>query len=109
MTTDGSNLDPEKQPALTRVDMYQAWRQREGAPLMDKANGTAPFKLERWDRTGRYVLLTRHEGYWRGPAALKRVLIKSVPELATRKLMLQAGDADLVEGRHVLADGLGER
>jgi len=34
MTTDGSNLDPEKQPALTRVDMYQEWRKREGAPLI---------------------------------------------------------------------------
>src|SRR5262245_9153442 len=34
MTTNGSNLDPEKQPALTRLDMYQEWRKREGAPLL---------------------------------------------------------------------------
>ena len=29
-----SSLDPEKQPAVVRVDMYQDWRQREGAPLV---------------------------------------------------------------------------
>jgi len=70
---------------------------REGAPLLDKANGTAPFKLERWDRPGKIVLLARNDSYWRKPAAIKRVIIKVVPELATRKLMLQAGDADFVD------------
>jgi peptide/nickel transport system substrate-binding protein len=79
-----------------------SWRrynnpEKERSWLYEHANGAGPFKLERWDRTGRYVLLSRHDGYWRGPAKLKRVLVKSVPELATRKLMLQAGDADLVE------------
>ena len=27
-------LDPEKQPALVRVDLYEEWRKREGAPLL---------------------------------------------------------------------------
>jgi peptide/nickel transport system substrate-binding protein len=61
------------------------------------ANGTGPFKLERWDRTAKYILLARHDGYWRKPAALKRVLLKAVPEFSTRRLMLQAGDADIIE------------
>jgi peptide/nickel transport system substrate-binding protein len=60
-------------------------------------NGAGPFKLVRWDRTARYTLLERHDAYWRGPAKLNRVLVKTVPELNTRKLMLQAGDADLIE------------
>ena len=34
MGTTGNNLDPEKQPALSRLDMYQEWRKREGAPLV---------------------------------------------------------------------------
>ncbi|TMI80119.1 MAG: hypothetical protein E6H03_08965 [Bacillati bacterium ANGP1] len=34
--------------------------------------------------------------YWRRPAALQRVVIRSVPEFATRRLALQQGDADLV-------------
>ena len=34
MSTASTNLDPEKQPALTRLDLYQEWRKREGAPLV---------------------------------------------------------------------------
>jgi quercetin dioxygenase-like cupin family protein len=34
MSTNGNNLDPEKQPSLTRLDRYQEWRKREGAPLV---------------------------------------------------------------------------
>ncbi|MDX6771134.1 MAG: ABC transporter substrate-binding protein [Elusimicrobiota bacterium] len=79
-----------------------SWRDHNDPPkeksfLYQNMNGAGPFKLARWDRTARMVLLERHEGYWRGPAKLKRVLVKSVPELNTRKLMLQAGDADLIE------------
>ncbi|NNN05903.1 MAG: ABC transporter substrate-binding protein [Elusimicrobia bacterium] len=70
---------------------------KEKSYLFDHMNGAGPFKLARWDRVQRYVLLERHDGYWRGPARLRRVLIKTVPELNTRKLMLEAGDADLIE------------
>lgn len=70
---------------------------KEKSPLYEKMNGAGPFKLSRWDRTARMALLERHDGYWRGPAKLRRVLIKAVPELGTRKLMIQAGDADLIE------------
>jgi quercetin dioxygenase-like cupin family protein len=34
MNTTSNNLDPEKQPALVRVDMYEEWRKREGVPLV---------------------------------------------------------------------------
>ena len=70
---------------------------KEVSYLFDHMNGAGPFKLARWDRAARYTLLERHEGYWRGPAKLRRVLVKSVPDLNTRKLMLQAGDADLID------------
>lgn len=66
-------------------------------PFYERMNGTGPFSLERWDRVGRRVYLKRHDGYWRKPAALKRVILHTVPEFTTRKLMLQAGDADLIE------------
>ncbi|MBI4376975.1 MAG: ABC transporter substrate-binding protein [Elusimicrobia bacterium] len=60
-------------------------------------NGSGPFKLERWDPVAKYVLLVRHDEHWRGPAALRRVAIKTVPEFTTRRLALQAGDLDLIE------------
>ncbi len=64
----------------------------------DKANGTGPFKLERFDRNLKQTILVRHDGYWRGPAKLKTVVVKVIDEFATRKLMIQAGDADSVYG-----------
>ncbi|OGR48777.1 MAG: hypothetical protein A2X40_10230 [Elusimicrobia bacterium GWC2_65_9] len=79
-----------------------AWRAYNDPPkeksyLFEHMNGAGPFKLARWDKTARYVLLDRHDGYWRGGARLKHVLVKAVPELNTRRLMLMAGDADLIE------------
>lgn len=64
--------------------------------LMDAENGTGPFKLERWDRAGRQIVFLRHDAYWRGPARLKRAIVKAVPETSTRILMLQNGDADSI-------------
>src|SRR6266581_5233610 len=34
MSATSNNLDPEQQPAVVRIDMYQEWRKREGAPLV---------------------------------------------------------------------------
>jgi peptide/nickel transport system substrate-binding protein len=62
----------------------------------DHMMGTGPFKFERWDRQTKEVDLTRHDGYWRTPAALRRVVIRSVAEFTTRRLQLQQGDVDIV-------------
>jgi len=64
--------------------------------LYDKENGTGPFRLERWDRANRTVILSRFDGYWRQPAKLARVVFQTVDEPNTRRLMLAAGDADAV-------------
>jgi peptide/nickel transport system substrate-binding protein len=40
------------------------------------------------------VILVRNDAYWRQPARLRRVVIRTVEEVATRVLMLKAGDAD---------------
>lgn len=69
---------------------------KEASPFFVKANGTGPFKLERWDRRNKEFVLVRNESYWRPPAKLAAVVIKSVNEFGTRKLMLQAGDADTI-------------
>jgi peptide/nickel transport system substrate-binding protein len=62
------------------------------------ADGTGPFRLARFDRATKEILLERNDAYWRKPAALKSVVIKVVDEFETRKLMLQAGDADSIYG-----------
>jgi peptide/nickel transport system substrate-binding protein len=70
--------------------------QKQSSPLYERANGTGAFKLARWDRARHQLVLERFDGYWRDPAKLKRVVIKGVPEFSTRKLQLQAGDADII-------------
>jgi len=59
-------------------------------------NGTGPFELERWE-PGVETSLVRNDNYWRAPASFERAIIKVVDEWTTRKLALEAGDADLVD------------
>ncbi|MBI3551360.1 MAG: ABC transporter substrate-binding protein [Elusimicrobia bacterium] len=67
---------------------------KESSPLHEKTNGTGPFKVERWDRATKQFILLRNDAYWRKPARLKRVIVKSVDDANARKLELAAGDAD---------------
>ncbi|HVE13933.1 MAG TPA: ABC transporter substrate-binding protein [Elusimicrobiota bacterium] len=74
---------------------------KESSFLFANANGTGPFLLERRSPEAKEVVLRRFDGYWRGPAKLSRALIKAVDEFATRKLMLQAGDADAIRAERL--------
>jgi peptide/nickel transport system substrate-binding protein len=67
----------------------------ENTTMFTKANGTGPFKLAQWDRQGRQIILERNENYWRKPAALKRIVLRTVEDFGARRLMLQQGDADM--------------
>jgi peptide/nickel transport system substrate-binding protein len=63
-------------------------------PFSTIANGTGPFKLEKF-ANGEEIILARNDAYWKEPAKLERVILKQVPEWGTRFSMMQAGDADL--------------
>ncbi|MEW5938269.1 MAG: ABC transporter substrate-binding protein [Chloroflexota bacterium] len=65
----------------------------ESDPFTTIMNGTGPFKLDHWTQ-GEELVLVRNDAYWREPAKLERVVIKTVDEWGTRYAMLQAGDAD---------------
>jgi peptide/nickel transport system substrate-binding protein len=69
---------------------------KQDSYYQEHENGTGPFKLERWSRDTNEMVQIRFDGYWRGPAKLKRYVTKAVDEFATRKLMLAAGDADAI-------------
>jgi peptide/nickel transport system substrate-binding protein len=58
--------------------------------------GTGPFKLVKWD-PGVEIVMERFDGYHRGAAGVKNVVVKIVEEWTTRKLMFTAGDADIVQ------------
>jgi len=63
----------------------------------DHMNGTGPFKLESWDRQAKQIVLVRNDNYWRKPARLARVVVRTVEEFTTRRLALQQGDADIID------------
>jgi len=65
----------------------------ESDPLTTIMNGTGPFMLDHWTQ-GEELVLVRNDNYWREPAKLERVVIKSIDEWGTRFAMAQAGDAD---------------
>ncbi len=70
--------------------------EKQSSPFFERANGTGPFRLQRWDRRTMEIVLSRNERYWRKPARLARVIVKGINEFSTRKLMLAAGDADSI-------------
>lgn len=63
------------------------------SPLQFIMNGTGPFALEVWN-PGVDISFLRFDDYWQGAANFERVLIKTVDEWSTRKLMLLNGDID---------------
>lgn len=62
------------------------------------AVGTGPYKLERFT-IGEEVVLTKHEDYWRGwdDSKFDKVVIKKISEAATRRQLLEKGEADVVD------------
>jgi peptide/nickel transport system substrate-binding protein len=78
------------------VAKYNNLPKPDGMTLFDKANGTGPFKLERWDRGTKTVTLIRNDTYWRAPAKLRRIVLQNVEEFGPRRLALQNGDADMI-------------
>lgn len=60
--------------------------------------GTGPYMLESWEQGGDLVL-TRFPDYWQGWEGkhFDKVVYRTVPEAATRRQMLEAGQLDIVE------------
>lgn len=65
-------------------------------PFTGIANGTGPYKLDKWT-PGQETVLARNDAYWGTPAKTERVVVQIIPEWGTRFAMLQAGDADFVD------------
>ncbi|HKM16931.1 MAG: ABC transporter substrate-binding protein [Firmicutes bacterium] len=79
-------------------DTWAKWHDpaKEEMTLYEKANGTGPFRLQAWDRSGGQIVLKRFDDYYRGAAKLETVFVKYIEEYNTRLLMLQSGDADAI-------------
>ncbi|HID64546.1 MAG TPA: ABC transporter substrate-binding protein [Anaerolineae bacterium] len=67
--------------------------------LDDHMVGTGPYLLKEWVR-GQYISFVKNPNYWRGWEGnhLEGIVIKYVKEAATRRMMLETGDADIALG-----------
>jgi len=62
--------------------------------LNSTSAGSGPYVLESWD-PGVETVLVRNENYWGAAPAIERVIFRNIPEAATQKLQLEAGDIDI--------------
>jgi peptide/nickel transport system substrate-binding protein len=65
------------------------------ATLQFKPIGAGPYKVVEF-KTDDRIVLERHSEYWGGTPAASQVVVRFVPETATRIAALQAGDVDLI-------------
>lgn len=63
----------------------------------DHIVGTGPYKLDQWKKTEN-VILVKNDDYWRGWEGPEpdRVIVRIVPEYASRKFLLSRGDVDII-------------
>ncbi len=60
------------------------------------APGFGPYCLDRWSKNNEFVLRA-NPSYYRGEAAIARIVVKRIPQSANRFLLLRMGQVDLVE------------
>ncbi|MBR4355707.1 MAG: ABC transporter substrate-binding protein [Elusimicrobiaceae bacterium] len=80
----------------------ETWKQfnnfaKENSALFNQTNGTGPFQVDRWDIAAKRLTLTANENYFEGAPKLKTILMMTVDEPSTLRLMLESGEADVAE------------
>ena len=57
--------------------------------------GTGPYKFAEWKRD-QFLRLERFDEHWRGPAAIKTLIIRAIPETSTQIAELKTGGVDII-------------
>ena len=74
-------------PNAATADTAEQWLDQNSA-------GTGPFIMTRYTPDTE-VDVQKFAGYWNGDAPFDRVIYRNIPQAATQKLTLQAGDIDI--------------
>ncbi|MEX2009050.1 MAG: ABC transporter substrate-binding protein [Dongiaceae bacterium] len=87
--TVGSVVDMKEVQAHEKDgDLGHAWLR------VNASAGSGPFKLREW-KPNESLALDRFDDYWQGAPAMKRVVIRHIPEAAAQRLQLEKGDIDI--------------
>jgi peptide/nickel transport system substrate-binding protein len=62
--------------------------------LKNNSAGSGRYKLNRWN-PNEVVILDRFDGHWLGPAEMRRIVVRHIPEAQAQRLQLERGDIDL--------------
>ncbi len=65
-----------------------------GAWLTLNSAGSVRSRLTQW-KSNEFIILTRNDGYWGQKPAMRRVLMRHLPESQSQRLMLEKGDIDV--------------
>ena len=61
--------------------------------------GTGAYKMKEW-RSGDQLVLERFDDYWNGPAPIKTVIYKLIPDTASGAIALEDGSIDFYQPAH---------
>lgn len=67
-----------------------------GAAFASHPVGAGPYKMVRWTKNAE-IELERFDGYWRGPAAIPRVVFRPFPDDTVRLTNLRASAVQLID------------
>ncbi|OCX65662.1 ABC transporter substrate-binding protein [Thioclava sp. SK-1] len=83
----GSILDAKLVQANAGDDQGQTWLNTHSA-------GSGAYTLTQW-RSNEYVILSRNDGFWGDAPAMKRILMRHLPESQSQRLGLEQADIDV--------------
>ena len=73
------------------------YEEHEAAGDLDLVeNGTGPFMLKEWNE-GENIVIERFDDYWDGPAKMREINFRYIPEVSTRLMELESGGVDLIQ------------
>jgi peptide/nickel transport system substrate-binding protein len=65
------------------------------AGLAQRPVGTGPYQFVSWTK-GQHIVLAANPDYWQGPPAVKTLVFRIIPEMATQVAELLAGRVDII-------------
>jgi peptide/nickel transport system substrate-binding protein len=82
--------------ALRQAAMYppKEYAGKDPAAISRNPIGTGPYKFVRWAKDEE-IVMEAFPGYWAGPAKIKTVVFKPIPDDAVRVAALQNGEIDV--------------
>ncbi len=82
--------------ALRQAAMYppREYAGKDPAAISRNPIGTGPYKFVRWAKDEE-IVMEAFPGYWGGPARIKTVVFKPIPDDAVRVAALQNGEVDV--------------